>query len=276
MSIPVVLVHGLWHGSWCWGPVVEELAGRGVPAVAVDLEGHGLRHRSPESRWARPFSPGAYATAPSPVARTSIAAAADTLAAQVYRIGGGNPVVLVAHSMGGVVATAVAERHPDLVAELVYVSAFAPVSGPPAGFYLTEPENAGETVTALLAADPAAVGALRLDLGERAGRDAVRQTFYHDVDDTTAEAAISLLGPDGPACFPAESVEVTAGRYGSVAHTYVVCTKDRVVPEALQRRFVREIDAVSAKPTHVAELASSHSPFLSWPSALADIIAAAG
>jgi pimeloyl-ACP methyl ester carboxylesterase len=59
-----------------------------------------------------------------------------------------------------------------------------------------------------------------------------------------------------------------------VAHKYVVCTQDRVVPEALQRRFVREIDAVSAKPTRVVELRASHSPFLSRPAELADVIAA--
>jgi len=33
----VVLVHGAWHGSWCWAPVVEDLEGRGVTVRAVDL-----------------------------------------------------------------------------------------------------------------------------------------------------------------------------------------------------------------------------------------------
>ena len=37
----VVLVHGAWHGAWCWEPVVEGLARRGVAALAVDLPGHG-------------------------------------------------------------------------------------------------------------------------------------------------------------------------------------------------------------------------------------------
>ncbi|AJC53177.1 alpha/beta fold hydrolase [Streptomyces sp. 769] len=37
----VVLVHGFWHGSWCWSRVVEQLAARGVTSVALDLEGHG-------------------------------------------------------------------------------------------------------------------------------------------------------------------------------------------------------------------------------------------
>ena len=33
----VVLVHGAWHGAWCWDAVVERLAAAGVPCVAVDL-----------------------------------------------------------------------------------------------------------------------------------------------------------------------------------------------------------------------------------------------
>ncbi|MCA2214160.1 alpha/beta fold hydrolase [Jidongwangia harbinensis] len=274
MRTPVVLVHGLWHGSWCWTPVVEQLAARGVPAVAVDLDGHGLKHRSPEARWARPFDRGAYAAEPAPLADVTAASAAETLVGQLRRIGGGRPCLVVAHSMGGVVATAATERAPDLVAGLVYVSAFAPVSGPPAGYYLGEPENAGERVTPLMAADPALVGALRQDTGGRAGRDAVRDAFYHDVDRPTAEAAISLLSPDGPLGIAQDPVPVTAARYGSVPHTYVVCTRDRVVPEALQRRFVTEIDAVSAQPTRVFELDTSHSPFLSRPADLAEVIAA--
>ena len=63
--------------------------------------------------------------------------------------------------------------------------------------------------------------------------------------------------------------------YGTVPHTYVVCTGDRAVPPALQRRFVDEIDAVSARATTVVELGTSHSPFLSAPDDLAAAIAAA-
>ena len=62
-------------------------------------------------------------------------------------------------------------------------------------------------------------------------------------------------------------------RYGTVPHTYIVCTKDNMVPKALQRRFVDEIDAISLKPTTVFELDSSHSPFLSHPAKLAAALA---
>ncbi|ARQ69145.1 alpha/beta hydrolase [Streptomyces marincola] len=272
-SLPVVLVHGFWHGSWCWAPVAEQLAGHGIQSVAVDLEGHGLRSPRLSSRWARPFDAEAFATEPSPVRGVTASSAAASLAETIRTIGAGRPCLVVAHSMGGVVATALAELAPELVGGLVYVSALAPVSGMPAAFYGTCPESAGEKLFPLLAADPAVVGAARIDFGDPDRHGRIKEVFYNDVDDRTADAAIALLGPDGSVGIPDEALTVTARRYGSIPHAYVTCTRDNAIPLALQHRFIKEIDAVSASPTTVTELDSSHSPFLSQPAALAAAIA---
>jgi pimeloyl-ACP methyl ester carboxylesterase len=266
----VILVHGNWHGSWCWSLVTEELATQGVSSVAVDLDGHGLKGASPHARWARPFDPAAYATEKSAVADVTATSAAQTLIEQIDRIGGGEPCVVVAHSMGGTIATAAAERAPSLFAHLVYVTAFAPVAGLPAGAYTAEPECATSQVAGLVAADPGQVGALRLSTDDRP--EEVRACFYGDVDPATARAAIGLLSPDSPAGFITEIVPVTRARYGAIPHSYVVCTEDNAIPEPLQRRFIAEIDAVSSAPTSVTELVSSHSPFLSRPADLAGMI----
>ncbi|MEV5575963.1 alpha/beta hydrolase [Spirillospora sp. NPDC052269] len=272
-EIPVVLVHGSWHGAWCWTPVIEELAGRGVRPVAVDLDGHGLRSRSPRARWARPRDAAAFAVEPSPVADVTASSAAATLVGRIRRIGGGRPCLLVAHSMGGVVATAAAELAPELVAGLLYVAALAPVAGLPAGVYNTAPENAGELLNRLLMADHMAIGAVRIDPGDPEQHEMFRETFYADVDADTAAAAIAMLNSDAPLGIPVETLTVTASRYGSLPHSYVACLRDNAVPIALQRRFVKEIDAVSDRPTTVTELDASHSPFLSQPARLAEIIA---
>lgn len=269
---PVVLVHGSWHGSWCWSLVTEHLATLGVPAVAVDLDGHGLKGPSPRSRWGRPFDPDAYAAEVSPVAGVTASSAAATLVGQLRRIGNGRPCVLVAHSMGGVVATAVAERAPELVSELVYLAAYAPVSGKPTSDYFGQPESS-DAVPRLLVGDFLETGALRMDLDDHERHRAIHDVFYHDVDDATAAAAISLLTPDSPLGIPAETLTVTAERYGTVPHTYLVCLRDNAFPVALQRRFIAEIDAVSVRPTTVRELDTSHSPFLSRPAELAQAIA---
>jgi pimeloyl-ACP methyl ester carboxylesterase len=272
-EVPVVLVHGSWHGSWCWSLITEQLAGQGIRSVAVDLDGHGLKSRAPRARWSRPMDETAFATEPSPVAEVTASSAAATLVEQIRRIGGGRPCLVVAHSMGGVVATAAAELTPELFAGLVYVTSFAPVAGLPAAAYNTAPENAGEKSSRLVVADPRTVGAARIDTGDASRHDMIREAFYNDVDAHTAAAAIALLSTDSPAGISAETLAVTAPRYGAVRHAYVLCTRDNVIPVALQRRFVKEIDALSARPTAVTELDSSHSPFLSHPVILAKVIA---
>ncbi|NYJ08507.1 alpha/beta fold hydrolase [Petropleomorpha daqingensis] len=91
MSAPgAVLVHGLWHGAWCWDDVRAALAARGVDSVAVELP---LTDLADDVRVTR-----------------------DALDAF------GRPAVLVGHSYGGAVITA-AGAHP-LVRELVYLAAF--------------------------------------------------------------------------------------------------------------------------------------------------------
>ncbi|AGP52097.1 hypothetical protein M271_02315 [Streptomyces rapamycinicus NRRL 5491] len=108
-------------------------------------------------------------------------------------------------------------------------------------------------------------------MGELDG--AITSKGYNDVDDRTADAAIALLSPDGPVGIPGEELTITAQRYGRIPHSYVTCTRDNAIPLALPHRFIKEIDAVSASPTAVTELDSSHSPFLSQPAALAEAIA---
>jgi pimeloyl-ACP methyl ester carboxylesterase len=40
-----VLIHGGFHGAWCWERVVSELRASGHDAIAIDLPGHGERNR---------------------------------------------------------------------------------------------------------------------------------------------------------------------------------------------------------------------------------------
>ncbi|HTU07858.1 MAG TPA: alpha/beta fold hydrolase, partial [Trebonia sp.] len=202
---------------------------------------------------------------------TALSAAA-TLVEQIRRIGGGRPCLVVAHSMGGAVATAAAEAAPELFAGLVYVSAYAPVSGLPAAAYAMSQENAGVRMDGLLKADPRKIGGLRIDTGDVSQHDQIREAFYNDLDADTATAAISLLSTDAPAGIAATAFEVTKACYGAIPHAYVMSARDNMVRPALQRRLIKEIDAVSARPTVVTELDSSHSPFLSQPGALAGFI----
>jgi len=104
-STPILLLHGLWHGTWCWSEVLARLTAAERRALAVDMAGHGLRARRLDAATARPFDPGTLATAPSPAAGISLDEAAALLVSQAEALGGGEPVTAVAHSMGGTVLT---------------------------------------------------------------------------------------------------------------------------------------------------------------------------
>jgi pimeloyl-ACP methyl ester carboxylesterase len=93
------LVHGAYHGAWCWQPLIAELEQRGHQGRAVDLP-----CEDPEA--------GAieYATA-------AIEAFADA----------GPDLVVVGHSLGGLSIPLIAERRP--VARLVYLCALVPRPG---------------------------------------------------------------------------------------------------------------------------------------------------
>ena len=88
------LIHGAWHGGWCWSKTASLLREAGHQVSAPDLPGHGARGRW---RWrAGGVSMGDYI---------------DSVADMVLRAPA--PLILVGHSMGGMVITGAAERHPD-------------------------------------------------------------------------------------------------------------------------------------------------------------------
>jgi pimeloyl-ACP methyl ester carboxylesterase len=106
---PFVLVHGAWHGGWCWRRVTPLLRAAGHDVYAPTLTGLGER---------------AHLLAPAVDLDTHAADVLGVLACEELR-----GVVLVGHSYGGMVITAVAERAAALLAHLVYLDAFLPRDG---------------------------------------------------------------------------------------------------------------------------------------------------
>jgi pimeloyl-ACP methyl ester carboxylesterase len=175
--------------------------------------------------------------------------------------------------MGGTVLTRAAQQAPELVAHAVYLAAFMPASGVPAVKYVQLPENAGDLVMPSLRADPAATGALRLDTSSADAdyRQQLRNAFYGDVGPVIADAAIALLTPDAPAGISMGATTLTHDGWGAVPRTYVTCARDIAIRPALQQRFIADA-AFPQNPTRVVPLDASHSPFLSMPGQVADIV----
>lgn len=272
-----LLVHGAWHGAQHWNLVVEHLTGRGHRVLAIDLPGHGLKARLPDSYVRQDLA--AFAAERSPVADITLDDYVAATIEALRNLAADRKVTLVGHSMSGAVITRVGEMAPQLIERLVYLSAYCPVQLPNALAYNALPEHGAARAADILVGDPKAIGALRLNprSADPAYLEEVRQTFYHDVPPESFLAFANALVPDLPLRVVNADARGTSQRWGTVPRTFIRCTDDRAIPVALQDRMIREADeATSDNSFDVRILTSSHSPFASQPARLADILAAAG
>ena len=104
-----VLVHGAWHGGWCWKRVVDALHAQGHRAFAPTLTGVGERVHLMSSLFSL---------------ETHIADVANVIEAEELQ-----EVVLAVHSYAGMLGTAVDDRMPGRLKHLVYVDAVVPKPG---------------------------------------------------------------------------------------------------------------------------------------------------
>ena len=236
-----VLVHGAWHGGWCWHKLVPLLEAEGHRVDALDLPGHGSDR--------------------APVAEMTLENNARRVADRVEAAS--EPVVLVGHSMGGLAITQAAELVPDRIAKLVYVTAFLPGNGMSllqlAGM---EPNVDGVQPNLVVDADHGT---------STVAAHALRDVFYGECSDEDAAFAGDRLVPESLATAHAP-VQITDARAGSVPRVYVECVRDRAIGIEKQRAMYTAVQC-----ERVFTLEADHSPFFSTPRELADcLLAAAG
>jgi len=265
-----VLIHGAWHGAATWREVVPRLQARGFAAWALDLPGAGASARWP-ARLDAQTSPNAGVSQRERT--TAVLALIDEVAA-----GCTGKVVLVGHSMGGVTVSAVAEAVPEKLAAAVYLCAFLLPPGLPAVAMIEDPIMQDALVPGLLLGDPTQTGALRIDVASQ-DQTTIRRlkaTFYDDVDDAAFTEIRKTLHSDEPLQVALEPSPITAARFGQVPRHYIRCRDDRAIPLAGQNAMIERTDRALGSPTQIHDLAASHSPFLSQPEALAEILAGIG
>ncbi|MFE7033293.1 alpha/beta fold hydrolase [Streptomyces sp. NPDC057621] len=273
MSTVFVLVHGAWHGSWQWAATQRALAGLGAASVAVDLPGHGFGAPLP-SGYLLPGRPGLL-TERSRLADVTMDDCAEAVLDTLRRVRRYGRVVLVAHSAGGGPASLAAERAPELVDQVVYLSAFVPAGRPRFFDYLSAPENTTARGQSLNLGDPEALGAVRIDplSQDPAYVEELRQTHYHDTPADRFDRWRSALSPDLPLAVPTTPVTLTAARWGRIPRTFLRCADDRALPTATQDLMIAEADrALPDEPFTVRTLPGSHSPFAARPQELAEAL----
>ena len=271
-----VLIHGAWHGARSWDKVGPLLEAAGHHWVAIDLPGSGRNAAIPASFSSRPFDPAAFATEPSPNAGVNqdarTQAAIEAVRSAAAR--GNGKVVLVGHSMGGVTVSPVAEAVPELLHAAAYVTAFMLPPGMPAIAMIQHESMAAALVPGLFMADPAGVGALRINVAsdEAAYVARLKAAFFGDVDQAEFEAFRKTLHCDEPAQVALVPSPVTGVRFGGVPRHYIHCDADQAITPAGQALMVAMVDEAMGNSTRIHRMSASHSPFLSQPAVLAELL----
>jgi pimeloyl-ACP methyl ester carboxylesterase len=272
-----VFVHGAWHGGWCWSETVRWLAEQGYRSVVVDLPGHGMQAKFPAAYFAQPQDLSALATEMSPLASVTLTDYCNHVLAMLqglHREGSG-PLILVGHSLGGATLSMAAELAPELIRQLVYLTAFVPVKHDSVIAYLSRPEFASSRVPPLFSANPEIVAAVRIN---HKSTDATyvaqcHAAFYNDMSAEAFPAIANLLTPDEPIQAFAQQFKLTEARWGTVQRAYIRCTMDQAIPIAGQDAMIAEADAMMpAKKFIQKTLHTGHSPFASDPKALAQTL----
>ncbi|MBM9593089.1 alpha/beta fold hydrolase [Roseitranquillus sediminis] len=224
-----LLIHGAWHGAWCWRDVLPLLREAGHTARAIDLPSHGNDRTPPED--------------------VTLATYAEAIRAAIDE-----PTILLGHSMGGYPITAAAERSPADIEHLVYLCAYAPLSG----LSLAEMRKRA-------ARQPLVEAMIRSDDGKTVSLDPTRAEalLYHDCPPGTIEYALPRMTsqPIEPQETPLDVTETSA----AVPASYILCEDDRAIPPEYQAEMAERCDEVYRLPC-------GHSPFFAMPQRLADTL----
>jgi pimeloyl-ACP methyl ester carboxylesterase len=234
-----VLVHGAFHGAWCWEPLIAELSAAGHTVHAPDLPGSGED--------------------PTPVEDVTLDAYAQRICDRLAELP--EPVVLVGHSMGGIAITQAAARCPERIARLVYVAAFLPADGQSLSDLAGLPEGAGDGVQANMVVEGEPPLATM-------PQGPARDVFYGECTSERAAWALERLRSQPLVPFVTPVALGDGARDGARPRPgYVVAARDRAIPPVLQRRMANEGGAAD-----VTELDTDHSPFLSRTRELAELL----
>jgi pimeloyl-ACP methyl ester carboxylesterase len=218
--VNIILVHGAWADGSCWNGVIERLQGRGFEVRAPQFP---------------------------------LCALADDVARlrQVLEFQDG-PTIVVGHSYGGQIMTALGDEAPNVVG-LVYIAAFA----------LDE----GETLGAIFSGGPPTRALAHMFTDSRGfgwlSEDDFVNHFAADVDPIWARVMYAVQQALAVSAFE-DVMGVPAWK--SLPSSYLVAQNDEAIPPDAERRFAQRMGA------NTVEIPSSHVAMVTHPAEVAELI----
>lgn len=234
-----LLLHGAWHDHTCWQPLQPHLEALGHTILTPDLPGHGEKAADNS--------------------KISLKAYSGYITQYIENIE--DNVILVGHSMSGMVISQVAEMLPERIQRLAYLNAYLP----------RDSESLFDLIKVCRDhAGPALVEqSMLMSQDKRICRIAdkdITPLFYNRCPPESAGLIPATFPPQATLPLSAK-VSLSQGNYGQVPKTYICCQADRVIPVRHQRFML------SRQPCdEMIQLDADHSPFLSCPEELARVL----
>ncbi|GMK49059.1 esterase [Paenibacillus glycanilyticus] len=228
-----VFVHGSWHGAWCWDKIIFPLQEEGHRVITFDLPGHGLDK--------------------TPVNQVTLKDYTDRLCTILDNEE--EKVILVGHSMAGLVISQTAEYRPEKIQTLVYLCAYLPKNGQSLIQIAQSEKKEDDSPSLVVISEDQTFLSLNDEL--------IRYSFYGDCSDQDVTKAREklCLEPFSPFVTP---VTLTEKNFGSLPRVYIETLKDKAISLNLQRKMYSESLCKA-----IISLDSDHSPFYSQPHILA-------
>ena len=230
----IILVHGAWSDASSWEAVTPLLKAQGYEVIAVNLAGHGKDSTS--------------------FANITFQTYVDQVKAAIDIRSG---VILVGHSFAGMVISQVAEEIPAQIKKLIYLAAGLP--------------HDGDSLLGLAKQDPASHIGKYLTIDELngaaiIGKEGVAEIFAADAPQHVQDYLTATIRPE-PLAPLATPVHLTDKNFGSVKKAYIHTLNDNAISYPAQKHMVN-----AGIVAMVYTLPSSHTPFISMPDKLAEII----
>lgn len=227
-----VLIHGSWHGGWCWYKIIPLLEQAGHTVIAPDLPSLG-KDKTPSAgisleSWTKNIL--------------------QILDAQP------EPSIVVGHSRGGILISQAAEQRPDKVKKLVYLAAFLLRDGESLLQVAQAHGPSPVLANLVMSADQRSV---------TVKEEVIKEVFYEECSAEDVALARLLLAPE-PLAPLATPIHVTEAHFGRVPRVYIECRRDKALPLDLQRKMYTTLPC-----QQVISMDTDHSPFFSRPEELA-------
>jgi pimeloyl-ACP methyl ester carboxylesterase len=229
-----VLIHGAWHGGWCWGEVASLLRGRGHRVHTPTQTGLGERR---------------HLLSRSITLDTFVDDIANVLIFEDL-----HDVILVGHSFGGNAVSGVADRMPVRIRKLVYLDSIV-LEGGQSPFGVIAPDLAAARIKA---AEESSAG-LSLPVPPPAA--------FGVSDAAHAEWLLARMTPHPLSTFQS-TLKLTNPVGNGCSKVYVRCA-DPIYPPLQPSR-----DYVAARGWRIVDIATGHDAMVSAPRELADLLEA--